>query len=149
VCLLRSCDERNPSLVTHCPVSPSWVLNHFFSRHADCYTVHNTACMFAHTHTHRHTHRHTQARTHTYTHARANTQMHTRARTHIHTHAQTYTQTLKHTNTHEHTYTPRTVYHRVCAYWLGSSPETFYRLYTGLGVVLFTFRYLVYRARKW
>uniref|UniRef100_A0A7S3QMQ2 Glycerophosphocholine acyltransferase 1 n=1 Tax=Dunaliella tertiolecta TaxID=3047 RepID=A0A7S3QMQ2_DUNTE len=37
----------------------------------------------------------------------------------------------------------------VCAFWLGSSPQSFYKLYTGLGVVLFTFRYLVYRARKW
>ncbi|KAF5839725.1 hypothetical protein DUNSADRAFT_18725 [Dunaliella salina] len=37
----------------------------------------------------------------------------------------------------------------VCAFWLGSSPQSFYKLYTGLGVVLFIFRYLVYRARKW
>lgn len=46
-------------------------------------------------------------------------------------------------------YLPSLAACRVCAYWLGSSPQTFYRLYTMLGMVLFTFRYLVYRARKW
>lgn len=38
---------------------------------------------------------------------------------------------------------------RVCAFWLGAQPHSFYRLYTGLGLLLFAVRYAVYRARRW
>ncbi len=38
--------------------------------------------------------------------------------------------------------------HRGCAFWLGRSPETFYRLYTGLGLALFGVRYFTYRSRR-
>lgn len=37
----------------------------------------------------------------------------------------------------------------VCAFWLGHSPGSFYKLYTGLGLLFFTARYATYRARKW
>ena len=33
------------------------------------------------------------------------------------------------------------------AYWLGASPETFYRLYTGAAVVLFLLRWLIYQTK--
>ncbi|KAJ9527063.1 hypothetical protein QJQ45_025234 [Haematococcus lacustris] len=36
----------------------------------------------------------------------------------------------------------------VCAFWLGHSPGSFYKLYTGLGLLFFTARYATYRARK-
>ncbi len=36
---------------------------------------------------------------------------------------------------------------RLSAYWLGASPETFYRLYTGAAVVLFLLRWLTYRTK--
>ena len=37
---------------------------------------------------------------------------------------------------------------RVCALWLGRSPESFYKLYTGLGAALFAVRYFTYRRRR-
>lgn len=36
---------------------------------------------------------------------------------------------------------------RLSAYWLGASPETFYRLYTGAAVILFVLRWLIYRTK--
>ena len=36
---------------------------------------------------------------------------------------------------------------RLSAYWLGASPETFYRLYTGAAVVLFLLRWLIYQTK--
>ena len=36
---------------------------------------------------------------------------------------------------------------RLSAYWLGKSPETFYRLYTGAAFVLFATRLFIYRSK--
>ena len=38
---------------------------------------------------------------------------------------------------------------RLSAYWLGKSPETFYRLYTGAALVLFATRLFIYRSKGW
>ena len=38
---------------------------------------------------------------------------------------------------------------RLSAYWLGKSPETFYRLYTGAALVLFATRLYIYRLKGW
>ena len=38
---------------------------------------------------------------------------------------------------------------RLCAYWLGYSPRTFYRVYTIAAAVLFTARFVIYRRKKW
>ena len=35
------------------------------------------------------------------------------------------------------------------AYWLGWSPNTFYRIYTAEAFVLFTLRWALYRIKKW
>uniref|UniRef100_A0A7R9YS35 Glycerophosphocholine acyltransferase 1 n=1 Tax=Chlamydomonas euryale TaxID=1486919 RepID=A0A7R9YS35_9CHLO len=35
----------------------------------------------------------------------------------------------------------------VCAFWLGHSPETFYRLYTVVGLALYVIRFFTYRRR--
>ena len=36
---------------------------------------------------------------------------------------------------------------RLSAYWLGKSPETFYRLYTGAAIALFGTRLFIYRSK--
>lgn len=38
---------------------------------------------------------------------------------------------------------------RVVAFWLGSSPSTFYRLHTALAVGLGAVRWAVYRSKRW
>lgn len=38
---------------------------------------------------------------------------------------------------------------RVCAFWLGRSPATFYQLYCGVGAVLMACRWALYFKRKW
>lgn len=38
---------------------------------------------------------------------------------------------------------------RMSAYWLGWSPNTFYRIYTAEAFVLFTLRWALYRIKKW
>ncbi|KAK9805607.1 hypothetical protein WJX72_007502 [[Myrmecia] bisecta] len=42
-----------------------------------------------------------------------------------------------------------TVLATLSAYWLGCSPTTFYRAYTIEAVILFTLRFIIYRAKKW
>lgn len=37
---------------------------------------------------------------------------------------------------------------RVCAYWLGVRPQTFYLLYCGIGAVMMLARWLLYLSRK-
>ena len=41
------------------------------------------------------------------------------------------------------------LHYSLSAYWLGASPQTFYKYYTVKAVVLYTARFYLYKAKNW